>query len=123
MAFNSPSSFMENVKLGRLRALAVTSAQPSAAFPGLPTMAASGLPGYESGTFYGVFAPAKTPEAIINRLNQEIVRFVKTPEAKERFLNLGLETVGSSPEQLAAAVRADTAKMSKVIKDAGIKTD
>jgi len=110
-------------KSGRLRALAVTSAQPSALAPGLPTVAASGLPAYEAISVYGMFAPAKTPETIINRLNQDIVRVLNGADVKEKFLNAGVEVVGSSPEQFAAAIKADMARMGKVIKDAGIREE
>ena len=78
---------------------------------------------YESVGITAIFAPAKTPVAIIKRLNQEIVRVLRTPQAKEQLLNLGLEVVGSSPEQLAATVKSETARLGKVIKDAGIKID
>jgi tripartite-type tricarboxylate transporter receptor subunit TctC len=71
----------------------------------------------------GVFAPAKTPAPIINRLNQEIVRFLNRSEVKEKFLSVGSEVVGSSPEEYAAAVKAQMTKMGKVIQDAGIKAD
>jgi tripartite-type tricarboxylate transporter receptor subunit TctC len=81
------------------------------------------LPGYESVAMTAVFAPAKTPSAIINRLNQEIVRFVRTTEARERFFNSGSETVGNLPTELAATVKSEIAKWSKVIKDAGVKVD
>ena len=112
---------MPHVKSGRLRALAITSAQPSPLMPGLPTVAASGLPGYDAESLYGLFAPANTPAAIINRLNQETVRYLTMPETKERFLNAGLETAGGSPEQLLATVKSDMAKWGKLIKDAGIR--
>ena len=112
-----------HVKSGKLRALAVTSAQPSTLLPTLPTVAASGLPGYESGAMAGLFAPAKTPKAIIDRLNLEIVRALNRPDVKERFLTAGLEIVGSTPEEFAAAIKADTARLTKVIKDAGIKVN
>jgi len=112
-----------HVKSGKFRALAVTSAEPSALTPGLPTVAASGLPGYEAISMTGMWAPAKTPGAIINRLNQEIVRMLSLPDVKERFLNAGVETVGSSPEQFAVTMKSDIAKWGKVIKDAGIKVD
>ena len=114
---------MPHVKSGKLRALAVTSAEPSTLAPGLPTVAASGLPGYESTGMTGMWAPAKTPGAIISRLNQEAVRAINRPDVKERFLNAGLEIVGSSPEQFAAIIKSDIARLSKVIKDAGIKLD
>ena len=111
---------MPHVKLGRLRALAVTSAQPSALVPGLPTVAAT-VPGYESVSFNGLFAPVGTPAAIINRLNQETVRFLKRADSKERLFNAGVEVVGNSPEEFAAAMRIDMAKVSKLIKDAGLR--
>jgi len=112
-----------HVKSGRLRALAVTSPQPSALFPGLPPVADSGLPGYEATGMTGIWAPAKTPQATINRLNQEIVRVINLPDVKEKFLNAGVEPVGSSPEQFANIIKADIATTGKVIKDAGIKVD
>jgi len=105
---------------GRLRPIAVTSLKPSPLYPDLPTIAAT-VPGYSSTSTYGFFAPRKTPDAIIKRLNQEAVRFLNTAEAKERFLKSGLETVGSSPEEFAAAIKAEMASMGKVIKDAGIR--
>ena len=123
LGFASAGAVASHFKSGRLRVLAVTSAQPSELLPGLPTVAASGLLGYEAGTLFAMFAPAKTPAAIINRLNQETVRFLKTPEAKERFLNSGVEVVGSTPGQLAVAFKSDMAKMGKVIKDAGIRAE
>ncbi len=110
----------EYIKSGRLRALAVTSLKPSPLHPNLPTIAAT-VPGYASGSTYGFFAPSRTPDAAIKRLNQEAVRFLNTAEAKERFLRSGLETVGSSPEEFAAAIKAEMASMGKVIKDAGIR--
>ena len=111
------------IKSGRLRALAVTSAQRSALLPELPTVAAAGVPGYEVIQMLGVFAPTKTPEAIVNRLNQEIVRVVNNPTVKERFLAVGVETIGSTPEQFATAIKADMNRMGKVIKDARIRAD
>ncbi len=112
-----------HVKSGKLRALAVTSADPSALFPGLPTVAASGLPGYEAVGRTGIWAPAKTPSAIIDRLNQEVVRALKLPDLKEKFLNAGVEAVGSSPEQFAAIIKAEIVTLGNLIKDAGIKLD
>lgn len=110
-------------KAGRLRALAICSLEPSALGPGLPTVAASGLPGFESGSIYGMFAPAKTPAPLVSRLNQEIVRALGKPEVKERFFNLGIETIGNTPEQFAAAIKSDLASMGKLIKDAGIRPE
>ena len=113
---------MAHIKAGRLRALAVTSAQPTALFPGLPTVAASGLPGYEAVGITAIFVPAKTPEAIIRRLNEEVVRALSTPEIKEKFFNVGVEAAPSTPEQLAARMKAEIVKVSKVIKEQKIPT-
>jgi tripartite-type tricarboxylate transporter receptor subunit TctC len=112
-----------HLKSGRLRALAVTSAQPSPLAPGLPTVAASGLPGYESMQIYGVFAPSRTPAAIVKRLNEEIVRVLGRADVKEKFLASGVEPVGSTPQQLAATIKSEIVRMGKVIKDAGIREE
>ncbi len=117
------SSVMPHVKSGKLRALAVASAKPSALAPGLPTAAAAGLPGYESGTIHGIFAPAKTPESIIIRLNQEIVRFLNDADTKAKMFGFGLEAVGSSPGELMSTIKSEIARISKMIKDAGIRAE
>ena len=121
LMFGTAGAVAPHVKTGRLRAIAVTSAEPSPLAPGLPTIAASGLPGYESISIYGAYAPAKTPERIVRHLNALIVSVLNTPEVRERFFNVGVETVGSTPEQLAAAMKADMARLRKVIAEAGIK--
>ncbi len=112
---------MPHVKSGKLRGLAVTSLQPSALAPGFATVASSGLPGYESVSIQGLFVPAKTPAAIVTRLNQEIVRAVNKPELKEKFILSGVEPVGSTPEELVAAVKAEMTKSGKIIKDISIR--
>ena len=112
-----------HVKSGRLRALAVTSAQPSALFPALPTVAASGVPGYESVGIAGILAPARTPAAIINRLNFEMVRVITREDVKEQLFNRETEVVGSTPAEYLAIIKSDIAKLGKVIKDAGIKVN
>jgi tripartite-type tricarboxylate transporter receptor subunit TctC len=122
MTFSSMTSVAPYIKSGRVNALAVTSPEQSTLFPDLPTVAAS-VPGYEAQSMMTLLAPAKTPEAVINRLNQETVRYLRTAAAKERFFNAGLEIVASSPEQLAAAMKADMVRWGKVIADAGIKAD
>lgn len=119
--FATASGAGPHVSSGRLRALAVTSAQPSALFPDLPTVAASGLPGYDAASIMCIFAPAKTPAALVGRLNREIVRVLNKADVKERFIKAGSEVVASSPRELAAAMKADMATMGKVIRDAGIR--
>ena len=123
LMFPTVGEITPHLKSGRVRALAVTTAQPSPLAPGVPTVAESGLPGYESASILGVLAPAKTPATIVNRLNQEFVQVLNRPDAKSKFFNIGLETVGSSPEQFIATIKAETAKWGKVIRDAGIRKD
>jgi tripartite-type tricarboxylate transporter receptor subunit TctC len=120
LMFPSPGSVAEHIKAGRLRALAVTSAQPSALLPGLPPVAAA-VPGYESLSLVGVFAPAATPVAIVGRLNQELVRALNRAHVKETLLKTGVETVGSSPEQLAATLKTEMSKWGNLIKTVGIR--
>jgi len=109
-----------HVKSGKLRALAVTTAQPSPLTPGLPPLATV-LPGYDSAVLTGMFVPAGTPAAIVARLNREVVQLLARPEVKERLAQVGIEGVGSTPAELGAIVKADMARMSKVIKEAGIR--
>jgi tripartite-type tricarboxylate transporter receptor subunit TctC len=101
----------------------VTSAQPSALVPDLPTVAAAGVPEYDAASVMCVFVPARTPAAIVGRLNQEIVRILNRPAVKERFIRAGSEVVASPPEQLAAVMKADMTTMGKVIRDAGIRAE
>ena len=89
----------------------------------LTTIAAAGLPGYESSSLQGVFAPAGVPATILQKLSQELMRYLHSAEAKEKFLAVGAETVGSTPEQFAAAMKAEMTRMGKVIRDAGIRED
>ena len=123
LLFSNTAAVAPHVKSGRIRPLAVTTAQPSALAPDLPTVAAAGLPGYEAAALYGMFAPAGTPASIIGRLNQETVRALARSDVKERFFNAGVETVGTTPEQLAAIVKSEMNRMGKVIKEAGIRSE
>ncbi len=123
MSFIVAASVTSQIKSGKLRALAVTSAQRSALAPGLPTMAEAGLPGYESVLIIGAFAPAKTPPAVIARLHQEMVQILNTAAVKESLLATGAEVVASTPEQLLTAGQAEMTRWSKLIRDAGIKSD
>ena len=116
------TSSAAHLKSGRLRALAVSSAAPFVLLPVLPTVAAT-LPGFEILSVDGMLVPAGTPAAIINRLNQEVVRFLNQIDVKERFLKTGVEIVADTPEQFAAAIKADISLMSKVVKDANIRVD
>ena len=117
--FSAAGPLMPLVKSGKLKVLAMTSAKPSTLFPDLPTVAAT-LPGYEMTSSYCVFAPARTPTAIINLLNREIVRVLHSPESKVQIDNNGFELVASSSEELAAMRQTDIARVRKLIKDAGL---
>lgn len=110
-------------KAGKLRALAVTTAKRSRVAEDIPTLAQAGVPGYDANAWFGVFAPAGTPDAVIARLQSEISKIVKIPEIRDRFLALGAEPVGSTPEQFAAFYRAEVLKWAKVVKDSGAQID
>jgi len=117
--FGSAGGSTPHVKSGRLRALAVGSSQPSTLFPGLPTIASSGLPDFVSEALHALFAPAGTPQAIVARLNQEVGRYLQSAEAKDVFLKMGVETAPGSPDELTAFMKSDIARTDKVLKAAG----
>ena len=121
--FSDIGLLMPLAKLGKLRALAITSAAPFALVPELPTVASAGLSGYEMIGLTGLFAPPKTPVSIIERLNLEIVRFLNTPNVKQRFLAAGLEVVASTPSELTDRLKADLSKTEKLIRAANIKIE
>ncbi len=119
---NLPSS-IEHAKAGTLRPLAVTSAQRSPAIPNVPTLAESGLPGFEATSWFALFAPKGTPAAIVAKLNQEVRKALETPELQKRFAELGGEIRPMSPDELAAYVRSEHDKWAKVVKTAGAKLE
>jgi tripartite-type tricarboxylate transporter receptor subunit TctC len=123
MMFSPLGSVSTHIKSGKLRALAIGNEQPSALAPGLPTVAESGLPGYEASSITGIFVPANTPAAIVSRLNQEIVRGLTRSGVREKFFDTGLEVIGGSPEDFAAKMKSEITKWSKVIREAGIRED
>jgi tripartite-type tricarboxylate transporter receptor subunit TctC len=111
------------VRANRLRAIAVTGERRSPAVPHVPTVVESGLPGFVVTAWYGVAAPAKTPRVIVDKLNSNIVRALKSPDLRARLLDQGTDPVGSTPEQCTAFVQSEIAKWAKVIKAAGIKRE
>src|SRR5258706_12304126 len=121
LMFDNLVSAIPFMSSGLEKGLAMTSARRFASLPELPTVAEAGVPGFESGTNFGVFAPAGTPAPIVARLNAELVKIVRAPDTRARFLDLGAEAVGSTPEALAATLRADTDKWARVIREAGVK--
>ena len=123
LMFANAGSVATHLQSGRLKALAVTSAKPSALMPGLPTIAAGGLPGYELVSVQGIFAPAGTPEAVITRLNREFIPFLRRADTREKFFAAGVEVIGGTPEELAATLKSEMARLGKVIQATGIVLD
>ena len=119
--FGNPLSSYQHVKASRLRALGVTTAQRSKIFPELPTIAESGVPGFEDSTWFGVLAPAGTPVAIINKVNAELVKTLKSRDVLNRLAPDGGEPVGSTPEEFRQHLAREIARWRKVVQDAGIK--
>lgn len=120
--FPTAGAVTPHVKAGRMKALAVTSPAPTALFPGLPALAAT-LPGYESLALYGLFAPVRTPRALVERLHAESARYLERADVREKFANAGMDAAGEGPTELADAVRGEIARMRKVIAEAGIRAD
>ncbi len=121
--FSSMPPALPHVKLGKINALAVTSTKHSPATPELPTVAESGLPGYEVINWYGVLAPRGTPKEIVAKLNAEITRIMNLPEVKERLAGQGAEMLTSTPQEFGAFIRSETAKWAKVVKFSGARID
>jgi tripartite-type tricarboxylate transporter receptor subunit TctC len=121
MTFANLVAVLPQAKADQVRALAVTGAKRSIAAPDVPTMAEAGLPGYEFTSWFGVLAPAKTPHAIVEKLNAEIVKALRSPEISARLSAEGAELIASTPEAFAQFLNSETAKWSKVIRAAGIQ--
>ena len=123
MTIADPPPITGALKGGTLRALAVTAAQRHPAYPDVPTMAEAGVPDVEVGLWMGIFVPAATPAPIVKRLNDEVVRAVRLPDVRERLIALGVDPVGSSPEELARVLARDIERWTAVAKAANIRSD
>lgn len=123
LQFGTMTSTRDLVKAGRLRAIAVTSAQRSPSAPELPTVAESGVPGYEVSAWYGVMAPAGTPKPVVARLSGELARMLRIPEVRAALLAQGNDPVGSSPEEFGRHLRSEIDKWAKVAPAAGLHAD
>ena len=123
LMFDNLASSLSQVKGGRVRALAVTTSKRTKLAPELPTIAESGLPGFDISTWFGIFVPAGTPRPVVDRLHAEFTRALAAPDVREKMLALGAEPVGSTPEQFAAYVKAEAAKYAKLVRTSGARVD
>jgi len=113
----------QHAKAGRLRMLAVTTSRRSSAYPDLPTLAESGLPGVDTSLWFGLLAPAATPKPVIARIHDDVVAALKLPDLRERIASQGGEVVGDTPEEFAAFIAAESAKYARIIQQADVKLD
>jgi tripartite-type tricarboxylate transporter receptor subunit TctC len=123
LMFTGIPSVIAHIKSGRVRPIGVTTTHRNSALPEVPTIAESGVPGYDVSPWFGVLAPVRTPPSLVSRLNAEIVKVLKTPAVRERFAGLGVEGVGSTPAEFAALIRSELVKWGKVLKEAGIRAE
>jgi tripartite-type tricarboxylate transporter receptor subunit TctC len=123
LMFDNMASSLTQVRAGRVKALAVTTAKRSSLAPELPTVAESGLAGFDISTWFGIFAPAGTPREAIARLHAEFTRALAAPDVREKMINLGAEPVGNTPAEFATYIRAEAEKYARVIKASGAKAD
>jgi tripartite-type tricarboxylate transporter receptor subunit TctC len=121
--FDNIMTAQPHIRSGKVKALAISSPQRSPLVPDIPTVAESGLPGFESVTWFGIFGPAGTPRAVVERMNAEVNKALKDPEILARFTQLGFDPVGGTPAEFAAVVERDARKWSKVIRDANVKAE
>ncbi len=123
LMFDNLASSLAQVRSGRVRALAVTTAKRSPLAPELPTIAESGLAGFDINTWFGIFVPAGTPRPVVDRLHGEFTKALAAPDVREKMLALGAEPVGGTPEEFAAYVKAEAAKYARLVKASGAKVD
>ena len=123
LMFNNPVSSIPHVKTGRLKAIAVTGLKRAAIAPEIPTIAESGYPGFEAGTWYAFLAPAGLPREVQARLNSAVNSVTQMPDVRERFNTMGVESIGTTPAQLTTVMQAEYEKWTRVIRAANIKPD
>jgi tripartite-type tricarboxylate transporter receptor subunit TctC len=121
--FTAIATAQQYVRTGRLVGLGIPGAKRSSALPEVPTFVESGLPDFDVASWTGIFAPAKTPRPVIDRLQKEIAGVLRTPLVRERYAVLGIDPVGNTPDEFTAQVRADLARWEKVVKAANVKLE
>ncbi len=123
MLFDNVMTAKPHVESGRLKGIAISSLQRSSIVPNIPTVAESGLPGFDSWNYFGIFGPANTPPAVVQRVNAEMNKILADPAVRERFVGLGFEITGGTPQQFAAVIQSESLRWSKVIRDANVKPE
>jgi len=123
LMFDGMPTALPQVKAGKLRALAVTTAKRSPVLPDVPTVAESGLPGYEAVGWFGFAAPVKTPAPVIEVLNREIVKILRSPEVRDRLAQQGTEAVGDTPEEFGRFIKSEAEKWGRIIRAIGLRLD
>ena len=123
MSFDTVTPVLPHIKSGKMRALAVTTAKRSPALPDVPTLAESGLTGFDLGTWFGVLAPARTPPEIIAKLSSEMSKIIQSPDFKKRMDDIGAEPIGNTPAQMATQIKADTERFAALVKEAKVSLD
>lgn len=123
MSFDTITPVLPHIQAGKLRALAVSTAKRSSALPDVPTLAESGLAGFDIGTWFGVLAPAATPRPVVARLSEEMIKVIRSPEFRKRMGEIGAEPIGNTPEQMARQIKDETDKFAKLVKQANVVID
>ena len=121
--FASLPGSIGQIRAGRIRPIAVTSAKRSSAAPDIPTVGESGVPGYDASSWFAFLAPAATPKSIVTRLNTEAMKALQAPEVRDALIRQGMDPAGSTPGEIDAYLRAEIAKWTRVVKEAGIRAE
>jgi tripartite-type tricarboxylate transporter receptor subunit TctC len=120
MSFDTITPVLQHIKAGKLRALGVTTAKRSSALPEVPTLAESGMKGFDIGTWFGVLAPAATPKDVSAKLAAEMIKIIQSPDFKKRMDEIGAEPIGNTPDQMARQIKDETEKFGKLVKQANV---
>ncbi|MBP6900757.1 MAG: tripartite tricarboxylate transporter substrate binding protein [Burkholderiaceae bacterium] len=123
MSFDTLTPVLPHIRAGKLRALAVTTARRSSALPDVPSLAEAGLKGFDTGTWFGMLAPAATPKDIVARLSAEMIKIIQSPEFRKRMDEIGAEPIGHTPEQMARLIKDDTERFARLVKQANVVID